>query len=513
MDRAWAAVFMTIALVPAGVFLFAAATQPLSSRIGMLHDDAYFYLGVARHLAAGHGSTFNGIEPTNGYHPLWLLLVTALARVTSDRSRLVLLVQAVSGVVWSLTVLELYRIGKALHRQLATAFAAFAVVATCINAFRLSFNGMESGLVVLTLVSIARSWLVDTGPSGAERRSLSLKLAVLVLCRLDMVFLVGAIVIVRARRARAGKRLLREVFIEAWPAGVVTIAYLLVNLAIFQTPLPVSAQAKGLGAPFWNAGILATFLHRAWPALLLGAAAWEAVRRRPDLARWRPLMAYVAALWGGTAIWLLLLATVTSYGLPPWYLVGLPALMVFSLAVLADAVGSAGATARRILAAGTAALLCLAGLFLVGGPGRDASIHDAFVEQAPADAARVDALIPAGAVMAMGDRSGAFGYFSHHPLVQLEGLVASAKYLHALRTGQVHAFLAAEHVNVYLRSEMGPGLSVLVGGLPALRFVEPFQGRGPKFSVTVLESDRLATLDAGKPARLDVFRYRPELNP
>ena len=35
-------------------------------------DDSYFYLQVASNIAAGHGSTFHTITPTNGYHPLWM---------------------------------------------------------------------------------------------------------------------------------------------------------------------------------------------------------------------------------------------------------------------------------------------------------------------------------------------------------------------------------------------------------------------------------------------------------
>ena len=37
-----------------------------------LADDAYFYLQIAKNIAAGHGSTFHGVTETNGYHPLWM---------------------------------------------------------------------------------------------------------------------------------------------------------------------------------------------------------------------------------------------------------------------------------------------------------------------------------------------------------------------------------------------------------------------------------------------------------
>ena len=40
-------------------------------------DDAYYYYEIAKNLAAGKFSTFDGgITRTNGYHPLWMLLIT-----------------------------------------------------------------------------------------------------------------------------------------------------------------------------------------------------------------------------------------------------------------------------------------------------------------------------------------------------------------------------------------------------------------------------------------------------
>ena len=41
------------------------------------NDDAYFYFQIAKNLAEGKFSTFDGgITRTNGYHPLWMLLIT-----------------------------------------------------------------------------------------------------------------------------------------------------------------------------------------------------------------------------------------------------------------------------------------------------------------------------------------------------------------------------------------------------------------------------------------------------
>ena len=41
------------------------------------YDDAFYYYEIAKNLAEGKFSTFDGgITRTNGYHPLWMLLIT-----------------------------------------------------------------------------------------------------------------------------------------------------------------------------------------------------------------------------------------------------------------------------------------------------------------------------------------------------------------------------------------------------------------------------------------------------
>ena len=49
-------------------------------------DDTYFYLQVAWNFARGLGSTFNGIMPTNGYHPLWMLLCALVYTIVPSKT-------------------------------------------------------------------------------------------------------------------------------------------------------------------------------------------------------------------------------------------------------------------------------------------------------------------------------------------------------------------------------------------------------------------------------------------
>jgi 4-amino-4-deoxy-L-arabinose transferase-like glycosyltransferase len=72
----------------AGVFVWAAAravTADLEWLLRIVPDDTFYYLQIAKNLARDGRSTFDGSAPTNGYHPLWMFLLTGLAALVDDR--------------------------------------------------------------------------------------------------------------------------------------------------------------------------------------------------------------------------------------------------------------------------------------------------------------------------------------------------------------------------------------------------------------------------------------------
>ena len=79
-----AAAFGVSVLIYLGV-CFSILRHSVSWLLGYVADDGFYYLQVARHLAATGHSTFDGLNPTNGYHPGWMLLMTGLARLLPDR--------------------------------------------------------------------------------------------------------------------------------------------------------------------------------------------------------------------------------------------------------------------------------------------------------------------------------------------------------------------------------------------------------------------------------------------
>ncbi len=79
----WVAGFLLL-LVPVLLRCWLLAVTPaghLREIVDFIYDDGYYYLTVAANLAATGHSTFDGLTATNGYQPLWLLLLAALAKL------------------------------------------------------------------------------------------------------------------------------------------------------------------------------------------------------------------------------------------------------------------------------------------------------------------------------------------------------------------------------------------------------------------------------------------------
>ncbi len=156
---------------PIVVFIIAAALIPQVVKLllpmgnmllAFFPDDLFYYLKPARNIAAGLGSTFDGINFTNGYHPLWMLICAAVARIVSDPivylySMLALNLLVV--LVLSIRIVALFR------SQMGVWIALLVVI--LINGQRKCaagvFSGLETPLYILLVLEttnllIRMSW-------------------------------------------------------------------------------------------------------------------------------------------------------------------------------------------------------------------------------------------------------------------------------------------------------------------------------------------------------------------
>ena len=155
-------------------------------------DDSFYYYRTAQHIVAGDGSTFDGINFTNGYHPLWMLLLLPIFKFAGGDSELALrLVYGLLSIILAGSMVIYWSfLKKKCGAFAATAILPFFALPIVLNQFT---NGLESGLLILVLGILL--WCVDRWdllpPQNglARKAALGFLLALLFLCRLDTAFI------------------------------------------------------------------------------------------------------------------------------------------------------------------------------------------------------------------------------------------------------------------------------------------------------------------------------------
>ena len=195
----WFEIILIIVVMSMSLYAALSDAQNLSWR-WFTRDDAYYYFKVAQNISEGHGSTFDGINRTNGYHPLWMLIcipIFALARFDLILPLRVLLL-VMSGLSVA-TALLLYRlIGRIFVPAIGAIAALFWVFSYDVLAI-LYQQGLESGIAAFFIVLLVYkiyefeiSWRREA--VSAKQIAILAIIAVLTMfSRLDLVFLAGMV--------------------------------------------------------------------------------------------------------------------------------------------------------------------------------------------------------------------------------------------------------------------------------------------------------------------------------
>jgi hypothetical protein len=354
-------------LAAAGLVLrLAFALLPLSVHLIVLEDDAWMVTAIARNFALGHGVTADGVNPTNGFQPLYPLTLGALPYLIAPNqldagftANLVLCALLNILALWPLWWLA-QRFGGEVAGLIAAALFA-------LNPFlvRVSVNAMETSLGLLLLLTLFAAFYRLDLTRTSHVMGLALLTALATLARLDASLAFAAIALTMAlrtfRRPTTDKRRTtndsgKVLVISRWPlvvgqwsmvalyivATLVFLApYFAFNYAISGTFGPSSGTAlaymhsyaeefqllRGLYALASNSAIDMSGLATRWHALMfLGIAAASALLLGRRLLDALPLL-------------LFLILPPIYYGymlqqLRPRYFVGLSVMLIVLLAWL-----------------------------------------------------------------------------------------------------------------------------------------------------------------------------------
>lgn len=423
-------------------------------------DDAFYYLKIASHIAAGHGSVFSPGEPTNGYHPLWMGFLVILRLVVGDDPyTFVLATLVLAACTHLIAVFCLWGALEALgfdagHRALGV--ACFALAPWSLH---LSLSGLETPLFFATLFCFYRYFATACAADVFDRRlqlQLGVTAALVMLARTDSVLITLPLfvwlLIVRGRAA------LRPLLHAGGVSTLLLAPWLAWNILRFGTPI----QSSGVAMSYighWNAPPLAdpAYVRRALAGMWVMVYRFFAEPLSPHDTYWlqKPHLVWLVQ------IGLLLAAGLFVYALwrrdrkrIPWPVL-VPTLVLLAFYFFVRLYAQVWHMSTIVLL-GVVFLLHLLrplripivaiGLVAAGLATLTILTSDAgyFTPQLGL-IARAEALNDEPTTLRIGSTDcGYLGFFSRHVVVNLDGVVNN-RALHYVEQGRLQTYIDAQH--------------------------------------------------------------------
>jgi hypothetical protein len=135
--------YLLCILISSIIILIIILCQPIYVIDGILVDDCYYYFAIARNFSNGKGIVFNNGIPTNGFHPLYFLLLTPIYAIFGSN--------IILSVYLSVLILFLFNIG--------TGFLLFYIG-------KIAYN-LKAG-VIASLIWLFNPYIIHTVLLGME---------------------------------------------------------------------------------------------------------------------------------------------------------------------------------------------------------------------------------------------------------------------------------------------------------------------------------------------------------
>ncbi len=248
----WTRILLIGGIAAGGVYLWMMMRGlSLDTVVAIPSDDAFYYYKIARNILLGRGCSFDGIAPTNGFHPLWMICLLPIFYLGGPN--LDMPVRLVLGLQGLLAVAGIVLIYRFAERHIGPGTGKLASTICCLPVIsNAMINGMETGLLlfaIIVLLWLCWEWRIHDLRTGTGSSLLfGMVLGVIVLARLDSVFIVSAAIFMASISALVDRMGVKTILwrLLALCTGLATLVtpYLVWNMASFGRLMPVSGMVK-----------------------------------------------------------------------------------------------------------------------------------------------------------------------------------------------------------------------------------------------------------------------------
>lgn len=237
-----------------------------------LSDDAFYYFQIARNIALGNGVTFDGLAPTNGFHPLYMVILVPIFLLVPDN--LDTSINLALTIVMSFSVLTAFPIYQLVKLVISRNAAFIALIAWLFNpwVYLITLTAVESAIYIFFISLVSLFYVVYQG-EGSINASLKwpailgFMLGLVILSRTDGVFMFLAILLdillvpgslQNFWQSITEKKKLRHMIVLTLSCGLLLSPWIGWNIATFGTVFQVSGAAVlhtnhyGIGFDFFS---------------------------------------------------------------------------------------------------------------------------------------------------------------------------------------------------------------------------------------------------------------------
>jgi hypothetical protein len=242
-------------------------------------DDTFYYLEIAKNIALGKGATFDGIHHTNGFQPLFQLLLVPIFWITTDPVSGLYILKGIEALFLSMASVLLFRLAWKISGNVSSAwFGLMLFHVPGPSGLPLSKDliiGMESGInalmILLMLNFMLDIWMIQKVP---RQRYIyyGVVIGLAFLARLDAIFLITGIACLHCFEIYKSNE--RTVLFQnlIWAGSMSLLiagAYLIQNQILYGHPEPISGRilswnSAELSAKLWGQGVLPWLGNVVW---------------------------------------------------------------------------------------------------------------------------------------------------------------------------------------------------------------------------------------------------------
>jgi hypothetical protein len=265
------------------LYVIALPTATLTARY--LADDYFYFLNVAHHIAAGSGSTFDGgVTSTNGYQPLFLVMLVLVFAAGASKAAAVHIGLAIQAAAMASAAWPAYRM---LARRGMPWAGALVVGVLNTNLFFVLYTLTGFELALATALLLWAMWCWETRQPAIV---IGVVCGFAALARVDLLVVTGVFGLVLLRHRRVGDALRLGA-----ACAVVLLPWVIWSTLRFGSPFPDSGFIK---AHYVGANAVARALVTALeavPRLVVPGGQLDRLREAFGLVVWLTAILLVSA--------------------------------------------------------------------------------------------------------------------------------------------------------------------------------------------------------------------------